>query len=99
MEFLMPGKAEEVPFEWCSVCPSPAGFGCCKRQQDEEDALGGVGCGLRLCESCAVVLVHECEGSLERLVGRVREEGGLGVRADVQILLPEGELLRRVCCA
>jgi hypothetical protein len=103
MEFLMPGKAEEAPFEWCSVCPSPAGFGCCKRQQDghdpDEEALGGVGCGLRLCESCAVVLVHECEGSLERLVRRVREGEGWGVRADVEFLLPEGELLRRVCCA
>lgn len=105
MEYLMPGRAEEAPFEWCSVCPSPAGFGCRKRQQDghekEEEALGGIGCGLRLCESCAVVLVNECEGSLERLVKRVGEDGeeGLGVRADAEFLLKEGELLRRVGCA
>lgn len=104
MEFLMPERAQEAPFEWCSVCPSPALFGCCKRQPDghahEEEGLGGVGCGLRLCESCAVVLVYECEGCLEGLAGRAGEgEEGWGVRADAEFLVGRGELLRRVCCA
>lgn len=72
--------------------------------QEQEDA--DEGCGLRLCSNCAARLGGECGGSLDRLVRRVvaededegegEGEGGLGVRADVGFLLPEGEMLRRV---
>ena len=109
MEYMMPGMADHAPFDWCIVCPSPAFFGCCRQGEeamrdrddggDNDGLVGGNGCGLRLCESCAVVLVDECDGKLEALIRRLREEmsEGFGLRADAEFLIPEGELLRRVC--
>ena len=103
MEYLVPEKAGETPFEWCHVCPNPANFRCHTKdgtitygRGDGEDE----GCGLRLCDSCATTLVHECDGDLEKMIRKVRdEEGELGVRADVEFLLSEGELFRQICVA
>ena len=105
-EYIMPEMASSAPFEWCSICPSPAFYACCRKVNlddggdgDESPFLGDVnGCGLRLCVSCTVGLVGEHEGVLEGLIDQLRlEEGdaGFGLRADVDFLHPHGELLRR----
>ena len=101
-EFMMPGQAASAPFQWCSVCPSPAFFKC--RKTAEVDIMdvsgdGNSGCGLVLCEFCAVSLVGEHDGSLEGLINKMKKErsdDGFGLRADVDFLLPDGELLRRM---
>ena len=106
MEWMMPGMASLAPFAWCSICPNPAFF-CCSTKpnidmdgQEEDLYLGEQkGCGLLLCESCAVSLVNEHEGKLENLIdglGNGGGDGGFGIRADANFLHPEGELLRRM---
>ncbi|KAL8789495.1 MAG: hypothetical protein Q9213_001108 [Squamulea squamosa] len=95
------GKAT---WEWCSICPSPALYGCCRTSciwlEDAGEDLETVGCGLKLCEECAVLLT-ESEGNLELAVWRKMEEAmGLGgnectVRADAEFLTRDGELMRQ----
>ena len=106
MEFMMPGMAASAPFRWCSVCPSPAFFRCCKKMDAEmvdeegcEGMGGGNGCGLLLCEYCAVTLVGEHDGHLDALIDAMsidKANEGYGLRADVDFLHPAGELVRRV---
>lgn len=106
MEWMMPGMASLAPFSWCSICPSPAFFSCTTKpdinmdNQEEDLYLGDQkGCGLLLCESCAITLVSEHEGKLDRLIdslGNDRGAGGFGIRADASLLHSEGELLRRM---
>ena len=105
INWMAPGQAVLAPFPWCSICPAPAFFACCSGT-DEIDVLGfgqeeadGKGCGLLLCESCAVTLVNEHDGVLEGLIDRLKEEeeeGGFSLRADADFLHPKGELLRRM---
>ena len=105
IDWMAPGQAALAPFPWCSICPAPAFFACCC-ETDEIDALGfgqdeaaDKGCGLLLCESCAVTLVNEHNGVLEGLIDTLKEEekeGGFGLRADADFLHPKGELLRRM---
>ena len=106
LDFMMPGMAATAPFEWCSVCPAPAFFRCCKKmhmdildEEEDEELGGGNGCGLALCEFCAVTLVGEHDGNLEGMINAMRLEcadEGFGLRADVDFLHPEGELVRRL---
>lgn len=106
MEWMMPGMASLAPFAWCSICPSPAFFCCSTRPDVDMDGqaenlyLGDQkGCGLVLCESCAVALLREHEGKLDRLIDSLEdtgEDGGLAIRADANFLHPKGELLRRM---
>ncbi len=103
IDWMAPGQAASAPFPWCSICPAPACFACCSGT-DEINMLGqddadGEGCGLLLCESCAVTLVNEHDGVLEGLIDRLKEEeeeGGFSLRADADFLHPKGELLRRI---
>ena len=105
MEWMMPGMASQAPFAWCSICPNPDFF-CCSTNPDidmdgQEDLYLGEqkGCGLLLCEVCAVGLVNEHEGKLENLIdglGNGGGDGGFGIRADADFLHPDGELLRRM---
>ena len=101
-EHMMPGKAVNAPFQWCSVCPTAAFFKCCKRSDmdvTEIEVEKADGCGLVLCEYCAVTLVGEHDGRLEALISTMKAEradDGFGLRADVEFLHPEGELLRRM---
>ena len=106
MEWMMPGMASLAPFAWCSICPNPAFF-CCSTKPDldmdgqEEDLYLGdqKGCGLLLCESCAISLISEHEGKLDKVIdslGNGGGDGGFGMRADAILLHPEGELLRRM---
>ena len=104
-KWMEPGQARLAPFTWCSICPAPAFFRCCA-EMDEIDLLGlgqdegvGKGCGLLLCECCAVTLVNEHDGVLEGLIDKLKQEddcGLLSLRADADFLHPNGELLRRM---
>lgn len=105
VEWMMPGMASLAPFAWCSVCPSPAFFSCCTKPDidlDGQDAdlylRNQKGCGLVLCESCAVTLVSEHEGKLDKLINSLENDDGdgrFGIRADASFLHSKGELLRR----
>ena len=107
-DWMAPGQAASAPFPWCSICPAPAFFACCS-ESDEiavpgfgQDGADGKGCGLFLCESCAVTLVNEYDGVLEGLIDRLKEEeeeGGFSLRADADFLHPKGELLRRMAAS
>lgn len=107
IECLIPGMNFDggcSPYRYCSVCPGPAFMECCKPRTlgtclDDEDleSSGVVGCGLLLCEICAVSLVEEHDGSLESLVSALEIDGApFGLRADVKFLLESGELLQRI---
>ena len=94
----------KATWEWCSICPSPALYECCRPSSlwlaDAGEDLESVGCGLKLCEDCAIILT-ECAGNLEEAVWRKMEEAGaegneFAVRADAEFLTRGGELLRRV---
>jgi hypothetical protein len=86
---------------WCSMCSSPASFGCCTLYQDDE----GRGCGLRLCESCAFVLHENFQGSIPAMAEAFDQEpklrktdggeDGLRVRADVGLLSENGLLMKK----
>ena len=103
-DYFLPGMAATAPFPWCSVCPAPAFFACCKKMEDmgylpDEIPEGELGCGLLLCEACAVGLVNEHDSVLENLIDRLKEDGAEGIfdlRADADFLHPKGELLRRM---
>ncbi|KAI4124554.1 MAG: hypothetical protein LQ347_005694 [Umbilicaria vellea] len=107
IERLIPGmqtEAGSIKYRYCSVCPGPAFLECCNpgtvgTRTDEEvmEPYARVGCGLLLCENCAVSLVEEHGGSLESLVAALEIDGGpFGLRADVKFLLESGELLQRI---
>lgn len=62
---------------WCSLCPNPAFFGCGT----------GEGCGLVLCERCAM-LMKGYKGDLDKVVARnKRDDAEFGSRADVDYLV------------
>ncbi|KAI4260669.1 MAG: hypothetical protein L6R42_003959 [Xanthoria sp. 1 TBL-2021] len=97
-------KAE---WDWCSICPSPEVYSCnCPSSMWLEDLgedLERVGCGLKLCEDCAILLT-ECNGNLEEAVWKRMEEATrsgneFAVRADAEFLTRGGELIRRVGAA
>ena len=103
MDYLMPGRAASAPFSWCSVCPNPASYTCCKPMDKEIQALVGVsenhlGCGLKLCSACAEALVHDHAGDLDALVREINEQdtSGFALRADVDLILRGGEVVRRM---
>ncbi len=107
-DFMLPGMASSAPFAWCSVCPYPAFFACCKKmedmgyQQDEIAEGEEKGCGLFLCEPCAATLVNDHGGRLQGLLDILKLEEGDGsfvLRADADFLHPNGELLRRMAAA
>jgi hypothetical protein len=86
---------------WCSMCSSPASFGCCTLNEDDEV----IGCGLRLCESCAFVLHEQFQGSSSAMAEAFDQEpklrkndggeDGLRVRADVGLLSENGLLMKK----
>jgi hypothetical protein len=90
-------RPEDCPVPWCSLCPAPASFGCCKRQTHDmfeeritkDNADEAYGCGLLLCESCGHT-VREYDGKLHGAVKDLKkrfDSWGGKLRADVQFLL------------
>ncbi|KAL9117240.1 MAG: hypothetical protein Q9187_006226 [Circinaria calcarea] len=103
LEWLVPGMTLFAPFQWCSVCPSPASFACKKPRisgmclESEENAGGGpLGCGLLLCENCAVNMLGGHDGGLDGLISELEHAGPLCIRADADFLRSDGYLLRRI---
>ena len=93
LDVMMDGKAAEAPWEWCDICPQAALWGCGKKGTEEEGEGEEEGCGLRLCEECAMLLL-EHGGEMEDVVyGRMGEDA-FGVRADAELLLPTGGLMK-----
>ncbi|PKY01732.1 hypothetical protein P168DRAFT_274348 [Aspergillus campestris IBT 28561] len=86
---------------WCSLCPSPAFFGCSAIQpvnvyQECVDPCSpdAVGCGLLLCERCEAGM-RECGGEFSKVVKRnQQEDADFGSRADVEYILPGNALYR-----
>lgn len=101
---LVPGQQQQggrpkILNPWCSLCPNPAFFGCStiqtvdKFQEPVEPGdPAAAGCGLLLCESCAL-LMRRFEGDLGLVVAEnERRDDDLGSRADVVYLLPGNDL-------
>lgn len=105
LDWLEPGKASSAPFTWCSVCPAPALYRCgtfndSVIESEDGASLETHGCGLHLCESCAIKLVGHYDYRLEGLIDRLGKdmentEGLFELRADADFLHPKGELARR----
>ena len=92
-EWLAPGRANNAPFHWCLICPSAASYAC-----NTVDGIGCEGgCGLLLCGGCRRALVEDHGGNLRAFIDQVKEENpdeGYGLRADADLLHPNGELMR-----
>lgn len=92
-------KGELLPTDhWCSICPAPATYQCCKRRMgfgSEED-----GCGLLLCDLCHEQLTSNTNGgsSLGEFVSGLpitgTEERPFGMRADAELLKDGGEFTK-----
>ena len=106
LKWLEPDLMSSVPFEWCSICVKPASFSCknpsamgpslLKDEAEDEDEE--FGCGLYLCEGCAVTLL-EYDGKLNDLIAMLETDedcGPLDIRADANFLHSDGHLMRRI---
>jgi len=65
MNWVVAGKTGSRPFEWCMICPNPAFYACCT----PVTATGGLegeatGCGLVICDNCALAMICEHGGIL-----------------------------------
>ncbi|CAL3973426.1 unnamed protein product [Diplocarpon coronariae] len=105
--------------KWCAICPATATTMCCAPQRFDAQGESGTfdeggkyegsgieGCGLYLCEDCAVLLDKMVKGGartggrqLDTLVNHVKCNTWRypeGVRADAPFLTSVGELLKRI---
>ena len=96
---------------WCSICFSPALYGCCTVQPNVvgQEVAEITGCHLRLCFACEMTLRERHEGDLDQMVTEMdskpkiveadelleREIKGRP-RADVGFLRQDGLLMRTV---
>ena len=103
------GSGQKIEYKWCSICPSLALYECVTRQ--ETDVMGQPihpkakaveGCGLLLCDACAMAITEK-EGDLQAVLkkglGRGSNEDGrwpLGWRADAEFLSHDGLLMAAV---
>lgn len=97
MDLLLSGELTPDNGEkFCSLCTNAATYDCAAETGEEEM----VGCGLKLCEPCALALQGKHDGDLMRMLrcGEVDEEMNevrpLGFRADCELLREEGTLMR-----
>lgn len=105
LDWLELGKASSAPFTWCSVCPAPALYKCGATDDsaaviDDADTLREKGCGLYLCEPCAIMFVGQYDYKLGGLIDKLgndmeKTDGIFELRADADFLHPKGELARR----
>ena len=89
------GAASQAPFNWCSICPSPATAHC----QVKSKGAGGkvkVGCGLMVCGPCGEELANQWAGNLSAMINaKEKQRGGGGMRADANFLSRKGYMIRR----
>jgi len=100
MQWMDPDMMADAPFEWCSVCPRPASYECGNTSPADmrlsDDSV--VGCGLKLCEDCALGLVNEHGGDLTEYLRALEEnDDNFTLRADAYFLRSDGHLLSRIC--
>ena len=97
MQWMDTDMMADAPFEWCSVCPRPASYECGNAPSPDmrfsDDSVAG--CGLKLCEDCALSLVNEHDGGLTEYLKALEEESDTSftVRADACFLRSDGHLL------
>lgn len=86
--------APDAKCEWCAFCPSLAQYRC------HSTSDGCRGCGLDLCEHCAVTLAGAHDGDLQQMLRVLQDEPSeqrpFGLRADVELLRQDGLLMRYV---
>lgn len=100
------GQQDSAPFDWCSICTNVAYYACGKSNVFPDSLLpakiDSYGCGLRLCTDCMIKLVGRHDGDLTSFLTDLFSEEQrvidttLRFRADVHLLHPEGDLMRRV---
>lgn len=82
---------------FCSICCSLAALKCCAGQEGDPE-----GCGLKLCDRCTATLVGRYDGDLGNMLtheaGTVTEEHQIGLRADAELLMPDGVVMRYLSC-
>jgi hypothetical protein len=90
------GSNRQATYTWCSLCLTPAFYGC---RSSFVAASNGVttarkGCGLLLCGRCAKLLA-KCERSIPKTVAGIECVYGVSeMRADASFLIPGSELHR-----
>ncbi|KAF2829626.1 hypothetical protein CC86DRAFT_344135 [Ophiobolus disseminans] len=96
---------------WCAMCFSAATWGCATVQPSLANDEETVGCGLRLCDTCAVTLRDVHDWDLEQMAAemdwrpKTKEEdeqtGNLAgqARADVGLLRSSGLLMKNMGAA
>ncbi|PPJ54118.1 hypothetical protein CBER1_01112 [Cercospora berteroae] len=77
----------------CAICPLRAVYECASEKSSTED---GNGCGLRLCEPCALKVEMEHDGNLRHALSLLPSKVGemLQLRADCELLRDDGALQR-----
>lgn len=82
---------------FCSLCSGLASVECNTAQEDSHD-----GCGLKLCDRCSAVLVGQYDGDVGAMLvqagDRTTQEPGTAFRADAELLMSEGVLMRYLAC-
>lgn len=80
---------------WCTLCPNMANYSCIA---NKVSTLHTKGCGMRLCDQCATGLTERFAGSLQDFIKKtergVSDSRRLGLRADIELLSVDGELLK-----
>ncbi|GIZ40363.1 hypothetical protein CKM354_000370400 [Cercospora kikuchii] len=79
----------------CAICPLQAVYECASEKSSTED---GNGCGLRLCEPCALKVEMEHDGNLRHTLSSLPSKVGemLQLRADCELLRDDGALQRYI---
>ena len=95
LRWLQKGTATRAPFQWCSICPNAASYSC--KTPYHGDCVGDTGCGLVLCDECAILLCSKFAGNLTRLIGskEMDEDAMLKLRADALLLKVDGQIVAK----
>lgn len=87
--------ATEKTRDWCAICPRLVLYECSTPCED-----GSLGCPLKLCEECMLVLRGVYDGDLQKMLPELKDEVTdqkiLGLRADYELLKQDGLLMRYV---
>ncbi|KAF1851988.1 uncharacterized protein K460DRAFT_351845 [Cucurbitaria berberidis CBS 394.84] len=109
---VTPTHTPEMRFQlqrWCSMCFSTASYRCCNAQPSLLFTLGAEeelmdGCGLNLCEGCAVRFTEEFGSNCDAMATAMENEPKqtedddvpAAARADVGFLIKDGLLMRNI---
>jgi hypothetical protein len=119
LAYTQPATTErrEQERRWCILCPTLAKWECStavgipldRMREDVSKGLPKVGCGLRLCNSCATVLQKTYKGNLNRTVKNMESNTRIktfgkqmwldGLRADFEFFQENSFLLKQIAGA